>query len=173
MVRRDPASGCPMRASAPMSSWDSRERRTTEFEATLDVVRRAELSYLHPFPVFRPARHRRVVNARQGAGGRDPTARGGAARGRRALRRAFASTQVGMVREALTLRDPTVALTDNYLKVRIPPGLAPNERVAVRITSAGPLAGIHRVETDPNISEEEIRAAPPGAGPVTSRRPRR
>ena len=55
--------------------------------------------------------------------------------------RAFARRAVGQTRPALTLRDGTVALTDNYLKVRIPPGRARNERVAVRVLSAGPLRG--------------------------------
>ena len=34
-----------------------------------------------------------------------------------------------------------MALTDNYLKVRIPPGRRRNERVRVRVTSAHPLSG--------------------------------
>jgi len=41
------------------------------------------------------------------------------------------------VRPALTLDDGTLAVTDNYLKVRIPPGHRRNERVRVTITGAG------------------------------------
>jgi hypothetical protein len=47
------------------------------------------------------------------------------------------------VRPALTLEDGSVAVTDNYLKVRIPPGRARNERVTVRIEqSAGVIEGV-------------------------------
>jgi len=113
----------------------------TEFEATLDLVKRAELSYLHPFrysdrpgtdassmPDKVPAAVvRRRLTALREVGDQ--------------LRRRFASTQVGQVRDAITLRDPTVVLTDNFLKVRIPAGPAPNEQVAVRVTSADPLTG--------------------------------
>jgi len=49
----------------------------------------------------------------------------------------FKSTQVGTVRPGLTLEDGTVVVTDNYLKVRVAPGHARNERVSVRIDQAG------------------------------------
>jgi len=111
------------------------------FAATLDVLRRSPISYLHAFPYSdRPgteaasmpgkvpaATIRRRVAALRAVGDE--------------CRASFAAAQVGLVRDAITLRDPTVALTDNYLKVRIPPGHAPNTRLAVRITSAAPLAG--------------------------------
>ncbi len=58
-----------------------------------------------------------------------------------ALRRRFEATQVGTVRPALTLADGSVALTDNYLKVGIPPGRRRNERVRVHVGSRGPLRG--------------------------------
>jgi threonylcarbamoyladenosine tRNA methylthiotransferase MtaB len=48
----------------------------------------------------------------------------------------FHAAQIGTVRPALTLEDGSLAVTDNYLKVRIPPGRARNERVRVRITGA-------------------------------------
>ncbi|MBP1607001.1 MAG: hypothetical protein H6Q08_2375, partial [Acidobacteria bacterium] len=54
----------------------------------------------------------------------------------------FVRSQVGTVRPGLTLDDGTTVLTDNFLKVSIPPGLARNVRVRVRIDSAAPaLAG--------------------------------
>ena len=53
----------------------------------------------------------------------------------------FIERQLGCDRAALTLDDGTVALTDNYLKVRIPPGRRRNERVRLRVTSARPLSG--------------------------------
>jgi len=55
----------------------------------------------------------------------------------------FQASQVGTVRPGLTLDGGTLVVTDNYLKVRIPPGRNRNERVNVRIVSAthGELVG--------------------------------
>jgi len=47
----------------------------------------------------------------------------------------FRSAQVGAVQSALTIEDGTLAVTGNYLKVRIPPGHARNEWVKVVLTS--------------------------------------
>ena len=47
----------------------------------------------------------------------------------------FRGSQVGTTHRALTLEDGTLAVTGNYLKVRIPPGRARNEWVRVRLTS--------------------------------------
>jgi threonylcarbamoyladenosine tRNA methylthiotransferase MtaB len=49
------------------------------------------------------------------------------------LTRRFHASQRGTIRPGLTLEDGTLVVTDNYLKVRIPPGLARNQRVSVRI----------------------------------------
>ncbi len=49
------------------------------------------------------------------------------------LTRRFHASQCGTIRPGLTLEDGTLVVTDNYLKVRIPPGLARNQRVRVRI----------------------------------------
>ena len=58
----------------------------------------------------------------------------------RALTEAFHRGQDGAIRPALTIDDGSTAVTDNYLKVRIPPGLERNERVRVRLrTRAEPL----------------------------------
>ena len=58
------------------------------------------------------------------------------------LARRFRAAQVGSLRPGLTLEDGTLVVTDNYLKVRVPPGRARNERVAVRIDrSDGVLEG--------------------------------
>jgi threonylcarbamoyladenosine tRNA methylthiotransferase MtaB len=67
-----------------------------------------------------------------------------ALRGRaRDVARRFQLSQVGHVRRGLTLADGTLVLTDNYLKVRIPPGLSRNERVTVRLLGVGdPMAGV-------------------------------
>ena len=53
------------------------------------------------------------------------------------LTRRFQAAQVGTVRPGLTLEDGTLVVTDNYLKVRIAPGLQRNVRVRVRVTGPG------------------------------------
>jgi threonylcarbamoyladenosine tRNA methylthiotransferase MtaB len=58
------------------------------------------------------------------------------------LSRRFRETQVGTVRPGLTLEDGTLVVTDNYLKVKVPPGRPRNERVTVAIAEgAGTLEG--------------------------------
>jgi len=57
------------------------------------------------------------------------------------LQRRFSESQVGRPLEALTIGDGTIALTGNYLKVRIGSGRSRNERVVVRVLSANPLRG--------------------------------
>ena len=47
----------------------------------------------------------------------------------------FRASQIGTVHSALTLEDGSLVVTDNYLKLRVAPGLPRNERVRVRITS--------------------------------------
>lgn len=49
----------------------------------------------------------------------------------------FANLNAGATRPGLTLDDGTLVVTDNYLKVRIPPGLPRNVRVRVRIEAEG------------------------------------
>jgi len=60
------------------------------------------------------------------------------ARGRE-LNQRFHESQDGSVRPGLTIEDGSLVVTDNYLKVRIPPGLARNEWVTVAITGRGDL----------------------------------
>jgi threonylcarbamoyladenosine tRNA methylthiotransferase MtaB len=57
------------------------------------------------------------------------------------LTQAFVTRQVGSERPALTLANGTLALTDNYIKLRIPRGRSRNERVRVRIDAAEPPTG--------------------------------
>jgi len=47
----------------------------------------------------------------------------------------FATSQIGTTHRALTLEDGTLALTGNYLKLRIPEGRQRNEWVDVRVRS--------------------------------------
>ena len=53
------------------------------------------------------------------------------------LSRRFQASQVGSVRRGLTLADGSLVLTDNYLKIRVPPGRPRNEWVKVQILAAG------------------------------------
>ena len=53
------------------------------------------------------------------------------------LTRRFHASQAGTTRPALTLEDGSLVVTDNYLKVRIPPGLPRNQRIRVRISEEG------------------------------------
>jgi threonylcarbamoyladenosine tRNA methylthiotransferase MtaB len=55
----------------------------------------------------------------------------------RALNQRFHNAQSGSVRPGLTIEDGSLVMTDNYLKVRIPPGLPRNERVKVAIAGRG------------------------------------
>ena len=48
----------------------------------------------------------------------------------------FRESQRGTIHRALTLEDGSLAVTGNYLKVRIPPGQVRNRWVRVRITNA-------------------------------------
>ena len=58
------------------------------------------------------------------------------------LSRRFRESQCGTIRPGLTLEDGTLVVTDNYLKIRIAPGRARNERVNVLLHSAaGELRG--------------------------------
>jgi threonylcarbamoyladenosine tRNA methylthiotransferase MtaB len=103
----------------------------------------APLSHLHVFPYSERPGTEAASMAGKVAG---PEIRARGARLREigaALSRRFRASQAGTVRPALTLEDGSVAVTDNYLKVRIPPGRARNERVTVRIEqSAGVIEGV-------------------------------
>jgi hypothetical protein len=56
-----------------------------------------------------------------------------------ALTRRFVQSQLGTRHRALTLEDGTLAVTGNYLKVRIPPGRPRNEWVTLRVVSTEPV----------------------------------
>jgi threonylcarbamoyladenosine tRNA methylthiotransferase MtaB len=51
----------------------------------------------------------------------------------------FTASHVGAIRPGLTLDDGAEVLTDNFLKVKIPPGLPRNVRVRVRIEADSPV----------------------------------
>jgi threonylcarbamoyladenosine tRNA methylthiotransferase MtaB len=104
-----------------------------DFERNLEYLPCSPLSHLHVFPYSdRPG---------TAASGLPGKVRGATVRARAALirgigadlSRGFRRRQAGTVRPGLTLEDGTLVVTDNYLKLRIPPGGRRNERVMVRI----------------------------------------
>jgi threonylcarbamoyladenosine tRNA methylthiotransferase MtaB len=108
-----------------------------DFRANLDYLPASALTHLHVFPYSdRPG------TAATGMGGKveGMTIRERGLRMREigaALARRFRQSQVGTIRPGLTLEDGTLVVTDNYLKVRIPPGLPRNQRVRVRVEGDG------------------------------------
>jgi threonylcarbamoyladenosine tRNA methylthiotransferase MtaB len=100
------------------------------------------LSYVHVFPYSeRPGTAAESITPKVAPA----TTKARAARMRNIgaqLSSRFVRSQVGTVRPGLTLDDGTTVLTDNFLKVAVPPGLARNLRVKVRIDGDSPqLAG--------------------------------
>jgi threonylcarbamoyladenosine tRNA methylthiotransferase MtaB len=114
------------------------ERDFSELEGFL---REISPSYLHVFPYSdRPGTAASAMPCKVPAAvvrQRAERLRGVA----RELSARFAEGQVGTERAALTLDDGTVAVTDNYLKLRIARGRARNQRVRVRIIPGLPLRG--------------------------------
>jgi len=106
-----------------------------DFAANLDYLPSSPLTHLHVFPYSdRPGTeasamagkvHGAVIRER-GIQLRDLGA---------GLSRRFRESQIGSVRPGLTLDDGTLVVTDNYLKVRIPPGRRRNVAVRVRLVS--------------------------------------
>ena len=112
--------------------FPGRDRRGLRREPRLPAVVAADAPAR--VPVFRSSRHRGVGDARQGARiGRPRSRAAGLREIGAALTARFHDAQAGTVRPGLTLEDGTLVVTDNYLKVRIPPGLPRNERVIVRL----------------------------------------
>jgi len=111
-----------------------------DFAANLDYLPRSPLSHVHVFPYSdRPGTAASAMPEKvDGAVIRE---RGATLRVIGAgLTARFYDRQVGTVRPALTLEDGTIAVTDNYMKIRIPAGHRRNEPVMVRLT--GPRVGL-------------------------------
>jgi threonylcarbamoyladenosine tRNA methylthiotransferase MtaB len=104
-----------------------------DFDANLRYLPESGLSHLHVFPYSdRPGTVASRLTGKVDA----PVVRDRAARLRGIgadLSRRFRSSQIGAVRPALTLDDGSVVVTDNFLKLRIEPGLGRNVRVRVRV----------------------------------------
>lgn len=124
--------GCDMIAGFPGES-------DADFEANLEYLPRSPLSHVHVFPYSdRPGTRAAALPGK--VDGAVVRARGARLRAiGAALTSRFQARHIGAVRPALTLEDGTLAVTDNYLKVRIAEGHRRNERVRVRIT--GPHTG--------------------------------
>ena len=88
------------------------------------------------------------------------------------LTRRFHASQVGTVRAGLTLEDGTLVVTDNYLKVRIPPGQPRNTRVLVRIHGTGSPAQSGTL-TGTATRVLAMRRADPAVRPATPEKYRR
>jgi threonylcarbamoyladenosine tRNA methylthiotransferase MtaB len=108
-----------------------------DFRANLDYLPASPLTHLHVFPYSdRPGTAATAMRDKV----EGPTIR---ARGLRlrdigaSLARRFRQSQVGTTRPGLTLEDGSLVVTDNYLKVRIPPGAARNQRVLVTVEGDG------------------------------------
>ena len=108
-----------------------------DFAANLEYLPSSPLTHLHVFPYSdRPG----TVATSMRAKVHGSVVRDRAARLRDigvALSRRFRESQIGTVRPGLTLDDGTLVVTDNYLKVRIPPGLQRNVRVRVSVHRDG------------------------------------
>jgi threonylcarbamoyladenosine tRNA methylthiotransferase MtaB len=103
-----------------------------DFAANLDYLPSSPLTHLHVFPYSdRPGTPASGMPRKiDGTIVRDRASR---LRGIGAeLTQRFHATQLGTERWGLTLEDGTLVVTDNYLKLRIPPGLPRNVRVIVR-----------------------------------------
>ena len=106
-----------------------------DFEQLAAYLERSPLTHIHVFPYSdRPGTPASAMTEKvNGVVVRE--------RGRRvreighALTARFRDSQVGTIHRALTLEDGTLAVTGNYLKVRIPPGRGRNQWVRVRMTS--------------------------------------
>jgi threonylcarbamoyladenosine tRNA methylthiotransferase MtaB len=106
-----------------------------DFGELMSYLETSPLTHLHVFPYSdREGTEASTLPAKVPA----PVVRERARRIRsvsEALAGRFRESQVGTIHRALTLEDGTVAVTGNYLKVRIPPGRTRNEWVRVRIVS--------------------------------------
>ena len=106
-----------------------------DFERLASYLWQSPLTHVHVFPYSdRPGTAAsRMPDKVAGSDVRD---RGGRIRDiSTRLSARFLDSQVGTVHRALTLDDGTLAVTGNYLKVRIPPGKSRNEWVQLRLTS--------------------------------------
>jgi threonylcarbamoyladenosine tRNA methylthiotransferase MtaB len=110
--------------------------RTEHVREMMSVVERLPLTHLHVFPYSdRPGTAASTLPDK--VAGTEIRTRSAELRAiGRELTRAFHASQVGVTRRALTIEDGSHVVTDNYLKLGIPPGRSRNEWVQVRIGGA-------------------------------------
>jgi threonylcarbamoyladenosine tRNA methylthiotransferase MtaB len=108
-----------------------------DFAANLAYLPSSPLTHLHVFPYSdRPGTE--ASSMRDKVHGSIVRERGAQLRTIGAdLAARFRTAQEGTVRPGLTLEDGTLVVTDNYLKVRIDPGIPRNTRVLVRVAPVG------------------------------------
>ncbi len=104
-----------------------------DFAANVAYLSGAPLSHLHVFPYSdRPGTEASSMPSKvAGAVVRERASRLRAIGAELSAR--FRDAQAGAVRPGLTLEDGTLVVTDNFLKVRVAPGLVRNRRVDVRL----------------------------------------
>jgi threonylcarbamoyladenosine tRNA methylthiotransferase MtaB len=108
-----------------------------DFAANLAYLPSSPLTHLHVFPYSdRPGTEATAMRGKVHGGvirdrGLELRRIGGQ------LAAAFHARNVGSRRPALTLEDGTLAVTDNYLKLRIPRGRERNERITVLVAKSG------------------------------------
>ncbi len=119
-----------------------------DFDANIRYLSSSPLSHLHVFPYSdRPGTTASAISAKvHGSVIRERAARLRAVGTELTTR--FRARHVGTVRPGLTLEDGTLVVTDNYLKVRIPPGLPRNRRVEVLIGERAETAEVVRRRPD-------------------------
>jgi threonylcarbamoyladenosine tRNA methylthiotransferase MtaB len=115
-----------------------------DFAADLEYLPNSRLSHVHVFPYSdRPGTAATAMTGKVPG----PIIRDRAARLRAigaALSQRFRDSQIGSIRPGLTVDDGAVVVTDNFLKVRIPPGLLRNTRVDVQVLAGdGAIVGVH------------------------------
>ena len=143
---------CRTRPSARTSSSGFPGETDEDFEELAWYLDGSPLTHVHVFPYSdRPGTDATMMRGKvDGAVVRE--------RGRRVrdiaqrLSQRFRESQVGTIRPALTIDDGTSVVTDNYLKLRVPPGCARNECVRVRIsraTKANCFSGPHQASAEP------------------------
>ncbi|MGH9140344.1 MAG: tRNA (N(6)-L-threonylcarbamoyladenosine(37)-C(2))-methylthiotransferase MtaB, partial [Vicinamibacterales bacterium] len=107
-----------------------------EFDALASYLEGSPLTHIHVFPYSdRPRTPAAAMTGK--VGGVVVRERGRRIRHiSRQLTARFLASQLGSTHRALTLDDGTLAVTGNYLKVRIPEGHLRNEWVRVTVTTA-------------------------------------
>jgi len=108
-----------------------------DFEQLAEYLERAPLTHLHVFPYSdRPGTLASAMRDKVPGTVVRERARRVRELGRRLTER-FHESQIGTIHRALTLDDGSLAVTENYLKLRIPAGRARNEWVRIVVTQTG------------------------------------